>query len=638
MLDGTEGSSTTFEIIAKYDWKIIDYRGFTCTPSSGSKSIDNERIKITATTLHANNSADTVRLSDLNFKLLNTRFVGVAAYQLPQISIKGGKTVGLNAVEGATATATIVSKAEDITLKTSGDITATLGERNNKNEYKITITATTSNNTTESQVIGNVEFIVDGVVQGSKIEVIQQSAIVFDRSVVLLPGRAGASNMFEVQSEFDIEASEESGFFSIEMISKNSFRVTATYDNTASSEQSLGNIEISLREFPDCRASIEVCQRIAKAPQTIIINFIGTALLNPYFTTNINNILKALNDNIQDSSQIVAICTESKNSASLYEYRYDKILGKAVKEKIKELTLPTPYNAVLFESNLREALNFAPADKYALLIGSHGLGWIPKSPSATFSRTLKRLGISPAQLWERDQNAEMTRHLGDKGSAVQYDITEVATAIEANNIKFDYILFDACLMGNIESAYELRNATHHIIASPCEVMGYGFPYQQITKYMLMNGGKEYDLDKICKEYVNYYETEAVTPSACVAVTHTDKLEALAQAMKAVNQAGIKADFSLDNVQYYEGQDPHSFYDLGDLVEQSCADSAVAAAFKEQLDKTVTSRYHTKKFYSGFGANNKYYFDINYYSGISTSAMVEHYSTDWQQTAWYKATH
>ena len=154
----------------------------------------------------------------------------------------------------------------------------------------------------------------------------------------------------------------------------------------------------------------------------------------------------------------------------------------------------------------------------------------------------------------------------------------------------------------------------------------------------MNGGKEYDLDKICKEYVNYYETEAVTPSACVAVTHTDELEALAQAMKAVNQAGIKADFSLNNVQYYEGQDPHSFYDLGDLVEQSCADSAVAAAFKEQLDKTVTSRYHTKKFYSGFGANNKYYFDINYYSGISTSAMVEHYSADWQQTAWYKATH
>jgi hypothetical protein len=75
-----------------------------------------------------------------------------------------------------------------------------------------------------------------------------------------------------------------------------------------------------------------------------------------------------------------------------------------------------------------------------------------------------------------------------------------------------------------------------------------------------------------------------------------------------------------------------------MVEQSCADSAVAAAFKTQLDKTVTSRYHTTLFYSAFGSGNKYYHNINYYSGISTSAMVDHYSTDWQQTAWYKATH
>ena len=109
-------------------------------------------------------------------------------------------------------------------------------------------------------------------------------------------------------------------------------------------------------------------------------------------------------------------------------------------------------------------------------------------------------------------------------------------------------------------------------------------------------------------------------------------------MKEVNGAGVKSGFSLDNVQYYEGQNPHSFYDLGDMVEQSCADATVAATFKKQLDKTVTSRYHTEQFYSAFGANNQYYHDINYYSGISTSAMVDHYTDDWSKTEWYKATH
>ena len=156
--------------------------------------------------------------------------------------------------------------------------------------------------------------------------------------------------------------------------------------------------------------------------------------------------------------------------------------------------------------------------------------------------------------------------------------------------------------------------------------------------MLTNGGTSYNLDKICSEYVNYYTSEATTASACIAVTNTSELGALASAMKAVNKAGVKADFSLSNVQYYEGQIPHSFYDLGDMVEQSCDDATAAAAFKKQLDKTVTSRYHTKQFYSAYGGNGIYYHDINYYSGITTSAKVDHYADDWKQTAWYKATH
>jgi hypothetical protein len=108
---------------------------------------------------------------------------------------------------------------------------------------------------------------------------------------------------------------------------------------------------------------------------------------------------------------------------------------------------------------------------------------VPKVESSSLSRHLQRFGISASTLWERNPNAEMTRHIGDS-QVTRYDITELSSAIENNNIKFDYILFDACFMGNIESSYELRNVTKHIIASPCEVMGYGFPYARIMKYML----------------------------------------------------------------------------------------------------------------------------------------------------------
>ena len=636
ILDGAEGVSSTFTVKAKHDWTIIDYKGFSCTPSSGEKNFDGVATTVTATPLKANNTADTIRLSDLNFKLLATRFVGISVLQMPQIRFPKGNIVRIDALNGSTTKATIMSQCEDIELVVSGNITASLGEANSKFERTITITTTSDNNTTSEQVIGTIGFKANGVTQGGKMEVVQISALSFDRSVVMLPSRAGVGNTLRINSKFDVEVSNTSQLFSVTRESGTSFTVTATADNTTDAERSLGSVNVILKDYPDCGISIDVVQRPNKAPQTIVAYFIGTALQS-FFKNNVAKILEALEKDIQGRSQILVIATESTSDATLYELRYDKILGKAVQEEVKELTLTTPYNAGLFERNLREALKFAPADKYALLVGSHALGWIPKGYIPSTFSTLQRLGFDPSKLWQRDKNAEITRHLGDS-EPTRYDVSEIASAIEANNVKFDYILFDACFMGNIESAYELRNSAKYIVGSPCEVMGAGFPYDEVTPYMLTEGGKSYDLDKICSKYVDYYRTSAATPSACIAVTHTDELDALASAMKAVNGAKIRNDFSLSRVQYYEGQNPHTFYDLGDMVEQSCDDSAVAEKFKTQLDKTVTSRYHTDRFYSAYGGNNIYYHDIYYYSGTTTSAMVEHYSTAWKETAWYKATH
>lgn len=634
-LDGTEGSTTTFTFSAKHDWELVDYKGFECRPSSGPKCAEGENVVVTVTALRSNNSADTVRLSDLNFKLLSTRFVGVSAYQLPQIRLPKGNRVKIDAMSGSESTTTIISSAENIELVLTGDIEATLGEKNSKNEHTITVSSTLDNALTVDRVIGSIGFKVDGIMQGGKIDVVQTSAIVMDRSEILLPGTAGGENMLNIDSDFSIDVSTSSTKFSITKLEENSYVIKANEGNNTTEEISLGEIVVSLRNNTECKTIVEVRQRIAKAPQTIVAYFIGTAL-QYYFNNNINKIVEALDSDIQKDARILAIYSSSTTDATIYELRYDRLLRKAVKEKVKDIQLYTPYDSSIFENNLRAAIEFAPAEKYALIVGSHGLGWVPKSTTYTPSRSLMRLGISPDELWQRDENAEMTRHLGDK-RPTQFNTTEIADAIKANNICFDYILFDACFMSNVESAYDLRHITKYIIGSPCEVMGAGFPYARILPYMLTNGGTSYDLDKICSEYVDYYRTEATTPSACVAITHTAELEALASAMKSVNSSATKDGFSLDKVQYYEGQSVHSFYDLGDMVEQSCADSNVAANFKKQLDRAITSRYHTDTFYSAYGKGSHYH-DINYYSGITTSAMVEHYSTDWQQTAWYKATH
>lgn len=750
MLDGTEGVSTTFTIRANYDWKIIDYKGFTCDPSSGTKTAMGEMVTVTATPLQSNNTADTIRLSDLNFKLLSTRFVGISAYQLPQIRFPKGNKATLSPMAGSSTTIKFATSAEDIEIITSGEISATVDGNSSKKEYTLTITTSQDNTTTEEIEVGSVGFIVNGVKQGAKVEVIQAPAIVLDRTAVLLPSKAGVSNMFEIKSDFDIEITANSSEF---IVTKSSYSdkiytVTSTVDNTTDALLELGTIDVSLVGTPECKATIPVRQRKAKAPQTIFAHFIGTALAY-YFGNNIDAMLNALSADIQGDSQVLVLMTESTTDATLYELRYDEEMGKAVKEKVSEVSLPTPYDGALFEKNLREALTFAPAEKYAMVIGSHGLAWIPKDSAITPS-SLLRFGFEPSQFWVREEGTEMTRHLGDK-VPTRYNVEEIADAISANNIKLDYILFDACFMSNIESAYILRNTTSTIIASPCEVMGSGFPYAKIMKHMLTEGGRNYDIDKICSSFVEHYRTDAPTPSACVAAINTAELDNLAVCVKAVNasirtnlqarisenittledvaqeigahitalnQAGAEtyqlknlhdsflksisnikemiADESYDectmgysivryynvlistldqiknkivaltmidstdiietidnrinhltgeiknvrytsNVQYYEGQNPHSFYDMGDLYRLSGANGDVVSSFKQQLDKTVTSRYHTSQFYSAYG-NGSHYHDITYYTGINTSSMVEHYAIDWAKTTWYEATH
>jgi hypothetical protein len=84
---------------------------------------------------------------------------------------------------------------------------------------------------------------------------------------------------------------------------------------------------------------------------------------------------------------------------------------------------------------LGEIIEMYPSDSYGLILWSHGTSWLPA-------------GV-PVKSFSADGNSRM-------------DISELAEALP---VKFDFILFDACLMGAVEVAYELRNKTDYIIAS-----------------------------------------------------------------------------------------------------------------------------------------------------------------------------
>lgn len=632
LLDGAEGAIKTFHIEAKWDWSILPTSGFLCNPSQGSAGTN---IAIQATTLQANNSADTVALSELTFKLLNTRFVGIVAYQTPQVIIdNNSRRVVTEAQSGSIVTINFTSSSPDVEVRTSEGLQLVSSTLISGRRHEAKVKVLQRNDTAEESLAGTVSFYINDIKQGAVAEVWQESTIKLDRNSVLLSGYSGATTNLNVKSSYDFEVSSSSSNFEATKIGTNTVRITALVDNTTAEQVLLGTVRLSVPELGDCHTDIEVYQHPANTPQTLLFYYIGRSL-SSYFNTNIENTMRALSQNIQHNSRVLIFIQSSATTAELYELRYDEAVGECVKELVKEYTIPGNYVEGRLTATLRDMIDYAPAKQYALIIGSHGKGWIPKSADSTLA-SVKALRES---LWQQVEGALPTRHIGE-GSATIFDTTQIAAELQATGTTFDYILLDNCFMSNIESLYDMRHTAKQFIASPTEVMASGFPYESILPLMLKDEGTGYDLAAICKTYYDYYMALSGTyQSASVALINASELDALAEKMKAVNSAERTPDFTLDGVQAYDGigtRNPsHVFYDLEDYVRQSCADSEAVTAFKEQLAKAVTSRYHTPMFYSAYnGVLN----DINYYSGISTSASVEVYADEWAKTEWYKATH
>lgn len=641
LIGGSEGSTATFSITAKYDWEILRTDGFVCTPSKGYAGTD---IAITASATQANNTSEAVYLGELTFKLKSTKFSGISVYQQPQIIVEYGyDKVYAEANAGSEATIRFSSSTPDFKVEPSDGLRYEFTQRDTqKGKYRIAVSARSDNFTNEAVKVGEIGFSVNGIRQSGIVEVFQQPAIRIDKSRVMLSGYAGAQNTFQVITPFEFGVAASSQNFSMTSGDGNTVVVTANAANGSDDDIPLGKAEVYLAADRSCSASVDVFQRTGIAPQTVLFYFIGTSLQS-HFNNNIGNAVKALDANIQGKSRVLVFIQSSTTSASLYELQYDPESGAGIREKIRDYAVPAKFTQQMLADNLADMIAFAPARSYGLIIGTHGKGWIPKSGAGSFSRNARRL--AQERIWTTVDGAPQMRHMGDSATT-QFNTDEFAAAVESTGVKMDYIIFDACFMSNIESLYDMRRTADRIVASPCEVMGTGFPYKAIMPLLLTNGGTGYDLDAVCRTFVDYYEANstAIYRSACSALIDCSQIDALAQAMKRVNEAGTQ-EFDLNELQAYEGissyyNPTHIFYDLEDYVRRSCADPDAVKAFSEQLDKTVSSRYHTERFYSAYnGLANA----INYYSGITTSAPMEldpksAYIEEWRQTAWYRATH
>lgn len=364
---------------------------------------------------------------------------------------------------------------------------------------------------------------------------------------------------------------------------------------------------------------------------TIMVYLTGTSLLR-FYTQNIEGMCNSVNEEMLRENRIM-ICYQptDRSSALVQEVRYDAGEGRAVPQTLKTFSsfeASDPGDVADVFAYMQEQ---APADSYGVIIGCHGKAWVPAS-----SGTLRIPGKSGYDdYWKPAEGALATRSFGD--SQHELDITELAAILEGLGTKPDYLIFDACFMANIETLYDLRHSAGYIVASPCEVMGIGFPYSQLTPALLSDTDAASKMKQTCENFYNYYDAQTgYNRSGCVSMAVTAELDDLAGVMRRINTAS-RQDYDPNTLQIYEALSSPLLFDFGHFVHAICDDQALLADFEAQMALAfpVESRLHTDSFYSAY---NQRLNPVLFYTGVSVSEPSQVYAEENKQTNWYRATH
>ena len=323
-------------------------------------------------------------------------------------------------------------------------------------------------------------------------------------------------------------------------------------------------------------------------------------------------------------------------------------------------------------ATLTEVLNLAklhcPSRSYALVLWSHGLSWLPSlssfygnsydaaSKGVNLGRRPESFGIDVGEGGNMLSDRAADGSLGE-----QMEISDLAQAIEASEVRLDYIFFDACMMQSIEVAYALRHAADYIVGSPALTSGYGCVYyDQMKNGFFAYPSNDVNIAKMVDTY--YYDVmedkewkERYDDQGCViSAIKTSSLESLMTSTRYYLRKVLPGREELDlsgvdgYIDFLLMGYPDS-YDMGTIMHLLLSETDYAD-WESVLRQCVVSRCASESFYSGnLGTFSQYgKTDLQHFAGVSMFVPQEKYtrypaflnyneaikSTEWfQQVGW-----
>lgn len=349
---------------------------------------------------------------------------------------------------------------------------------------------------------------------------------------------------------------------------------------------------------------------------TLIIYMMGNNGLSTFMDNNLTKILKTAPEALDHGK--IAIFYDRGNYTRLTElYKTEE---GVVKQRILMQWAPAEVSSVDPEfmssvfSMVKEQL---PSESYGVVFSSHGGGWVPSDIFDLYleqDRTVFSTGVS-------------TKFFGQDGLSCM-EIPDLAAVL--SDLSPDYIVFDACLMSSVEALYDLRNVTDYIVASPVEVDGAGFPYEDFLPMLFLEHSGPL---KVCEAFASRYASSfgAVSLIDCGMLTN------LALKMKKVLASASSSPADISGIQAFDGFNTHLYFDLMDYVRSLGADSSLVEDFASVLSQVLLYEWHTDVLMTEYGNEGPY--DVKSCCGITChvpqqSAPQTHKA--WLGTAWATA--
>ena len=255
------------------------------------------------------------------------------------------------------------------------------------------------------------------------------------------------------------------------------------------------------------------------------------------------------------------------------------------------------------------ATGYLPSGYYSNPADYEASAWLPIKYNTPFG-TLRAV---PYKELDFDPSLPLTKSIGQDvqktaEGRIAYEI-DLADFVEAIPMRLDYILFDACLMGGVEVAYQMRDVCGKVGFSQAEVLAEGFDYQKIMQRLLVP--EEPMLEKVCEDYYLQYDAKkGAYRSATISLVDCSKMDALEKLCASLFEkysAGLDA-IDPSKVQRYYRSSYHWFYDLESILLNAGINEQEQEALHAALDECMLYKAATPSFMGDF--------DIEVFSGFS----------------------